>query len=54
MGKGRKHKEKLENLKPDIVERLNQKIKDEKEKERKRIEEAKKGEWDYHGESGEW
>ena len=39
---------------PDIVERLNQKLREQKENERKRIEKASKGEWHYNGESGEY
>ena len=44
-----KHKEKLENVHTDIVERLNQKRREEKEKDRKRKEEELLGEWIYNG-----
>ena len=54
MGKGKKHEEKIGTVKPDVVEQINQKIREYKEKERKRNEERKNGEWDYNGESGEW
>ena len=39
---------------PDIVQKINQKTRDEKERERKRKEEEKNGVWNYSGESGEW
>ena len=57
----------LEQYKPDIVERINEKVRIEKEKERiekekERIEKEKErkeieengGEWLYHGDCGEW
>ena len=48
----------LDKAKPDIVERLNQEIREKKERERKRKVEEKKnekdGQWNYDGESGEY
>ena len=52
--KGKQHFEKLQKSQPDIVEKINQTVREEKERDRKRKEEAKNGEWDYCGESGEW
>ena len=58
MRKGKPYSEYLSIKQPDIIERLNEEIREEKEKERtmKEIETEKKkaGEWIYHGESGEW
>ena len=50
----RNMRKKIGTVKPDVVEQINQKIREDKEKERKRNEERKNGEWDYNGESGEW
>ena len=46
----------LDNKKPDIVEKINAKMREEKEKERKqkKMVEENGGEWVYSGESGEW
>lgn len=39
---------------PDIVSKLNDLNRSEKERERKEKEKSDNGEWQYHGESGEW
>ena len=63
--KGDPYLEVLSSKKPDLIDRINQKIREEKEEERekemkeketKEKEEAKRKEgiWDYNGESGEW
>ena len=52
--KSQNHITNLEKMQPDIVERLNEKMRSIKEKERQRKEERNNGEWDYDGESGEW
>ena len=56
--KGSSYEKILQDKKPDIIEKLNDEIRKEKEKERIRKEREKKreeeGEWLYHGESGEW
>ena len=52
--KGKSYSEYLRVKKPDIIQVLNEKIRLEKESERKRREKEKKGEWCYHGESGEY
>ena len=48
----------LKATRPDIVERLNQEVREEKEIERKKKEKEKKndddGQWNYNGESGEY
>ena len=46
----------LDSKKPDIVEKINAKIREEKEEERKqkKIVEENGGEWVYSGENGEW
>jgi hypothetical protein len=51
--KGKSYSEMIQHHNPDIVERLNQKLREQKENERKGIEKASKGEWHYNGESGE-
>ena len=52
--KGKRYSEYLEVKKPDIIQVLNEKIRADKESERKRREKGGKGEWCYHGESGEY
>ena len=58
MQRSKSHTQFLTDVNPDIVERLNQEIRNEKEIERKRKEDDKKkdeeGRWNYSGESGEW
>ena len=58
MNRGGKYSEFLSNAKPDVIELLNQKIREEKERERREKEEKmkkeKEGEWVYCGESGKW
>ena len=58
MQKSKTCSEILRAVKPDIVEKLNQEIRNEKEIERKRKEDDlkkdKAGRWSYSGESGEW
>ena len=44
----------LKKNKPDIVSRINENVRFEKEKERQNIESQKMGEWLYSGESGEY
>ena len=51
---GHKQKKILENNKPDIVQKINDKMRILKESERKRTKKIEEGIWDYHGESGEW
>ena len=53
-GRGRIYSQVLEAKRPDIIQSLNEKIRGEKEKERKRIEREKNGEWCYNAESGEY
>jgi hypothetical protein len=58
MQKGKSYSEFLRNTKPDIVERLNLEIIEEKERERTRKEEERKkdieGDWNFNAESGEY
>ena len=58
MKRGGKHSEFLSYAKPDVIELLNQKIREEKETERRKKEEKmkkeKEGEWVYCGETVEW
>ena len=49
-----KHREILSKKQPDIVSRINENVRLEKEKERQDIESCKIGEWLYSGESGEY
>ena len=52
--KGRTYTKIVQHCNPDIVDRLNQKHREEKESEKKRKEKENKGEWLYNGESGEY
>ena len=54
MGKSKNHAKHLGEKQPDIVTKLNENDRIEKEKERIRKEKREAGEWDWHGESGEW
>ena len=54
MAKSEKHKGILSRKQPDIVLRINECIRQEKEKERVREEDHKKGCWHYNSESGEY
>ena len=49
-----KHKEILSKHQPDIVSRINENVRLEKERERQKEENCDRGEWDYNGESGEY
>ena len=49
-----KRKEVLSKNQPDIVSRINENDRLEKERKRQTEEIRDKGEWDYHGESGEY
>ena len=63
--KGEKYSSFLQGKKPDLIEIINQKIREEKEREREKREQERKrkeeenkkrkeGDWDYNGETGEW
>ena len=63
--KGEKYSSFLQGKKPDLIEILNQEIREEKEREREKREQERKkkeekdkkrkeGEWEYNGETGEW
>ena len=54
MRKSQRHSEKLLRDQPDIVARINEKARVEKEKEKLEKKQYDEGEWDYNGESGEW
>ena len=58
MQKGKSYSDFLSKAKPDIVERLNFEIREEKERERTRKEEERKkdieGHWNFNAESGEY
>ena len=51
--KSQMHSTNLHQMQPDIVQKLNEKMRLKKEKERQLKEKRKNGEWDYNGESGE-
>ena len=53
MKTSKKHKEMLSKNQPDIVSRINENVRLEKERERQ-TEENRDKEWDYNGESGEY
>ena len=56
--KGETYSDLLSKKKPDLIDEINQEVREEKEKEReqkeKEMEKRKEGVWDYCGESGEW
>ena len=56
--RGEKFREILENEKPDVVERLNEQIRNDKERERRWKEDGnkneKQGHWEYRAESDEY
>ena len=54
MSKSQSHAEQLGRKQPDIVARINESSRIEKENERKQQEKVEAGIWDWHGESGEW
>ena len=54
MQKSEKHREILSKNQPDIVSKINENARLEKERERLTEENRKKGEWYYNGESGEY
>ena len=54
MKKSKKHKEILSKNQPDIVSRINENVRLEKERERQTEKNRDKGQWDYNGESGEY
>ena len=54
MHKSQNHAEQLGRKQPDIVANTNESNRKEQEKDRLRKEKVKDGEWDQHGESGEW
>ena len=54
MQTSQKHKDILAENQPDIVSRINEKERLEKERNRQTEENCEKGEWYYNGESGEY
>ena len=54
MRKGKNYVDVLEVRKPDVVQRINEKNRDDEEKERAKREKANDEEWCYNGESGEY
>jgi hypothetical protein len=54
ISKSQRHSVKLKEKQPDIVERINEKNREEKERDRQKKEDTKNGEWHYNGEMDEY